>query len=129
MWQAIISFLGGPVIAGLLKAYNAHLAAQTTDEQTAANLAAKEVAIQQRELELQTQYRIAEIGHWYEPDKIMGYCVAVLLAKIIVWDTCLGWGVTNLHNGWMTTTTNIIIGSYFGKRGIENVTRIFMGKR
>jgi hypothetical protein len=23
------------------------------------------------------QYRIAEIGHWYEPDKLMGYFVAV----------------------------------------------------
>jgi len=30
------------------------------------------------------QYRVAEIGHWYEPDKIMGYCVAFLLAKLIV---------------------------------------------
>jgi hypothetical protein len=26
-------------------------------------------------------YRIAALGRWYEPDKLMGYCVAAYLAK------------------------------------------------
>ena len=123
-WSWLASFLSGPLLGKALDAYKARLASGNTSENIAAELAAKEVMLQQRELELQTQYRIAEIGHWYEPDKIMGYLTALLLAKLIVWDTCLGWGTTNLHDGWMTTVTNLIVGFYFSKRGFENVARI-----
>lgn len=124
MWMAILSFLGGPVIKGLIEAYNAHLKAETTNERTAADLAGKEIAAQTVEIQAQTQYRIAELGYWYEPDKIMGYCVALLLAKIIIWDICLGLGSTSLHDGWMTSTANTIVMFYFGKRGFENIARI-----
>jgi hypothetical protein len=124
MWMAILSFLGGPVIKGLIDAYQAKLKAGNVESKIAADLAAGEIAAQTAETRAQTQYRIAELGYWYEPDKIMGYLVAVLLAKLIVWDTCLGWGTTNLHDGWLTTTSNMIVGFYFGKRGFENVARI-----
>ncbi len=124
MWQAIIGFLGGPVIKGLLDAYNANLKYKTQDATIAADLAGKEIAAQTVEIQAQTQYRIAEIGHWYEPDKVMGYLVAFLLGKLIVWDICLGLGTTNLHDGWLTTVTNTIVAFYFGKRGFENVARI-----
>lgn len=124
MWMTIISFLGGPVIKGLIDAYQAHLTATTTDKQTAADLAAKEMAVQTAETQAQTQYRIAEIGHWYEPDKIMGYLVALLLAKLIAWDIVLGLGTTNLHDGFVLNTSNLIIMFYFGKRGFENIAHI-----
>ena len=124
MWMAILSFLGGPVIKGLIDAYQAKLKAGNVDSKIAADLAAGEIAAQTAETQAQTQYRIAEIGHWYEPDKIMGYLVAFLLGKLIVWDICLGLGSTNLHDGWLTTTSNIVISFYFGKRGFENVARI-----
>ncbi len=124
MWMAIVRFMGGPVIRGLLDAYNAHLKATTTDKQTAADLAGKEIAAQIAETSAITQYRIAEIGHWYEPDKIMGYAVAFLFAKIAVWDICLGLGTTDLHQGWMVSTANLIVMFYFGKRGFENVATI-----
>lgn len=120
----IFQFLGGPVAKGLVSAYQAHLTAVNSTEATAADLAGKEIAAQTAETSAITQYRIAELGYWYEPDKIMGYCVAFLLAKIIVWDICLGLGSTNLHDGWMTSTANIIVMFYFGKRGFENVARI-----
>lgn len=124
MWMTIISFIGGPVIKGLIDAYQAHLTATTTDKQTAADLAAKEMAGQTAETQAQTQYRIAEIGHWYEPDKIMGYLVALLLAKLIAWDIVLGLGTTNLHDGFVLNTSNLIIMFYFGKRGFENIAHI-----
>jgi hypothetical protein len=124
MWMTILSFLGGPVIKGLINAYQAHLTATTTDKQTAANLAGQEIAAQTAETQAQTQYRIAEIGHWYEPDKIMGYLVALLLAKLIAWDVVLGLGTTNLHDGFVLNTSNLIIMFYFGKRGFENIARI-----
>ena len=124
MWMAILSFLGGPVIKGLIDAYQAKLKAGNVDSKIASDLAAGEIAAQVSETNAIMQYRIAEIGHWYEPDKIMGYLVALLLGKLIVWDICLGLGATNLHEGWMTTTTNLIVSFYFGKRGFENVARI-----
>jgi hypothetical protein len=124
MWMAILSFLGGPVVKGLIDAYQAKLKAGNVDSKIASDLAAGEIAAQVSETNAIMQYRIAEIGHWYEPDKIMGYLVALLLGKLIVWDICLGLGSTNLHEGWMTTTTNLIVSFYFGKRGFENVARI-----
>jgi hypothetical protein len=120
----VFQFLGGPVAKALVSAYQAHLTATTTDNQTAATLAGQEIAAQIAETQAITQYRIAEIGHWYEPDKIMGYLVALLLGKLILWDICLGWGTTDLHSGFVTITCNMIIGFYFGKRGFENVARI-----
>ena len=123
-WSWLASFLSGPLLGKALDAYKAKLAAGNTEAGIAADLAAKEVLVQQRELELQTQYRIAEIGHWYEPDKIMGYCVAVYLAKLLIWDKVLGLGVTDPLTGWVETTANLIVAFYFGKRAFENVARI-----
>jgi len=124
MWMAILSFLGGPVIKGLIDAYQAKLKAGNVESKIAADLAAGEIAAQTAEMQAQTQYRIAEIGHWYEPDKIMGYLVALLLAKLIAWDIILDLGTTNLHDGFVLNTSNLIIMFYFGKRGFENVARI-----
>lgn len=129
MWLDIIGFLGGPVVKGLIEAYKVKLAANNADNKIAADLAASEIAAQTAEIQAQTQYRIASLGHWSEPDKIMGYLVAFLMAKIIVWDMCLGLGVTNLHEGWLTSTTSLIISFYFGKRGFENVAQILKGRR
>lgn len=129
MWMTIIGFLGGPVIQGLIQAYNAHLQATTSDKQIAADLAGKEIAAQSAETQAQTQYRIAEIGHWYEPDKLMGYFVAIYLAKLLVWDKVLGLGTTDglCHSGencWAGWVANTIVMFYFGKRAFENVARI-----
>lgn len=124
MWMTIISFLGGPVIKGLIDAYNAHLKAATDDKAIAADLAGKEIATQQVEIQAQTQYRIAELGRWYEPDKIMGYCVAFYFGKLLIWDKVLGLGSTDPLAGFAATTANLIVAFYFAKRGFENIARI-----
>jgi hypothetical protein len=128
MWFALAKWLAGfvtgPVFDDLLKGYQAKLAAGNTSESIAADLAAKELALQQRELELQTQLRIAAVGHPFEPDKLMGYCVAIYLAKLLIWDKVLGLGTTDGLAGFASTTSNLIVASYFAKRGFENVARI-----
>jgi len=120
----IFKFLGGDVAKALVSAYQAHLTATTTDNATAADLAGKEIAAQTSETQAITQYRIAELGYWYEPDKIMGYLVALLLAKLIAWDIVMGLGTTDLHGGFVLNTSNLIIMFYFGKRGFENIAKI-----
>lgn len=124
MWQAIIGFIGGPVIKGLLDAYNSYLKAETTDSKTAADLAAKEIAASVAETQAQTQYRIASLGYWWEPDKMMGYTVAVYFAKILIWDKVLKLGATDGVDGFAATTASLIVGFYFAKRGFENVATI-----
>lgn len=118
------NLLGGPFAQAAVKAYQAKLASDNSAEKTAADLAARELAVQQREIELQTQYRVAEIGRWYEPDKLMGYCVAAYFAKLLVWDKMLGLGTTDPLAGFASITANLVVSFYFAKRGIENVARI-----
>lgn len=124
MWMAIISFLGGPVIKGLIDAYNDKLKAGNVDSRIAADTAAAEIAAQTAETQAITQYRIAEIGHWYEPDKLMGYTVAIYFAKLLIIDKCLGLGTTDPLLGWSGTVATAVVSFYFTKRGFENVAKI-----
>lgn len=124
MWMTIISFLGGPVVKALIDAYSAKLKAENVDTKIAADLAASEIASQTAETKAVMQYRLAEIGHWWEPDKLMGYCVALYFAKLLVWDKVLGFGSTDALAGFAAITANLVVSFYFAKRGFENVARI-----
>src|SRR5450756_559864 len=99
MWMTILSFIGGPVIKGLIDAYTAKLKAGNVEAKIAADLAAEEIAAQVSETNTIMQYRIAEIGRWYEPDKLMGYFVALYFGKLLVWDKVLGLGTTDPSRG------------------------------
>ncbi len=118
------SLIGGPLIRAALEAYRAKLQNGSKVDVIRGELAAREVELQMQELRLQTQYRIAELGHWWEPDKLMGYVVAIYFGKLIIWDKVLGLGITDPLTGWAASTATLIVGFYFGKRGIENVVRI-----
>jgi hypothetical protein len=124
VWMAIISFLGGPVIKGLIDAYQAKLKAGNVDTKLAVDLAASEIAAQTAETNAIMQYRIAEIGHNYEPDKLMGYFVAIYFGKLLIWDKVLGLGTTDGLQGFAAITANLVVSFYFAKRGAENVANI-----
>lgn len=124
MWMTILSFLGGPVIKGLIDAYNAKLKAGNFDNKVAADLAASEIAAQSAEASAILKYRTAELGRWYEPDKLMGYCVAAYFSKLLIYDKVLGLGSTDPLAGFAAVTANLIVSFYFAKRGFENVARI-----
>ena len=124
MWMTIISFLGGPVVKALIDAYSAKLKAENADAKIAADLAASEIASQTAETNAIMQYRIAELGYWHEPDKLIGYCVTIYFAKLLVWDKVLGFGSTDALAGFAATTANLVVSFYFAKRGFENVARI-----
>ena len=122
--MTILSFLGGPVIKGLIDAYQAKLKAGNVESKIAADLAATEIAAQVSESRAIMQYRIAEIGHWYEPDKLIGYSVAIYFCKLLVFDKVLGLGTTDPLAGFASATANLVVSFYFAKRGFENVARI-----
>src|SRR5262245_6929214 len=99
MWQIIANLIGGPLVTGLINAYKAKLEAGNTSERIAADLAARELAVQQREVEVQSQLRIAEIGKWTEPDHLFGYIMVLYFAKVVIWDKMLGLGTTDPLTG------------------------------
>lgn len=124
IWNAIIGFIGGPVVKGLLDAYNAKLKAGNTSEKIAADLAAGEIASQTSEAQAQAQLKIAEVGHFWEPEKLAFYIVLVFFAKCIIWDTVLGLGTTPALKGDVSIWAGLVMSFYFGKRTFENVARI-----
>lgn len=124
MWMAILSFLGGPVIKGLIDAYNAKLKAGNIDSKIAADLAASEIAAQTLETQAQTQLKVAEIGHPWEPEKLAFYIVLAFFAKCVVWDTMLDLGSTPALKGDVSMWAGLVMSFYFGKRTFENVARI-----
>jgi hypothetical protein len=118
------NLLGGPFAKAAVDAYKAKLTAENTTEKVAADLAGRELAVQQRELELQTQLRIAEIGKWYEPDHLAAYVFVAYFTKVVVYDVMLGLGSTPALHGSIADWMGLIAMFLFGKRGIENVARI-----
>jgi len=111
----------------LVRAYQAHLTATTTDNQTAAELAGKEIAAQTAEINASAQLKIAEIGHPFEPEKLGFYIVLIYMAKVIIWDKVLGsitGGSTDPISGAVGVWVGLIISWYYGKRMFQNVAQI-----
>lgn len=129
MWLSIMSFIGGPVIKGLIDAYTLHLKATTTDKQTASDLAAKEIAAQTAETQAITSLKIAQIGHPWEPEKLAMYITLFFYGKVMIWDKCFGLGTTDEVTGASAVWAGLIMSFYFAKRGAENVTTIIKAFR
>lgn len=124
IWQAIIGFIGGPVIKGLLDAYNAKLKAGNVSERIASDTAAGEMAVQTAEIKAQNELKIAQIGHWYEPEKLFAYSLWFYFTKVYIYDAALGLGSTDAVRGDVAQWGGLIISFYFAKRGFENIARI-----
>lgn len=127
MWLLIMKFIGGPVVSGLINAYQIHVTAMTTDHTLAVDLAGKEIAAQTVEIQATTQLKIAQIGHPWEPEKLAFYVVLIYLAKCVIWDKVLGsitGGSTDPLNGYVAVWAGLIMSFYFTKRGAENVAQI-----
>ena len=124
----VLSFLSAPVIDGLVKSYQAKLAAGNTSERIAADLANRELQVQQVETVAQNQLKIAEIGHPWEPEKLAMYITLIFYGKIVLWDKVLGIGSTDALKGQAADWAQMIMMFYFGKRGVENVARILTRK-
>jgi hypothetical protein len=122
--QPLLNFFGGPVIKGAIDAYKAKLEAGNTAERIEADLAARELDVQRREVEVQGEYRTALLGHWYEPVNLFGYILVFYIGKVMIWDAALGLGSTDPVRGVVGDWAGMIMIFYVGKRGLENIARI-----
>ena len=123
------SFLTGPLLKGALDAYRAKLANADNADTRTADLLARELAVEQREAEVNSQVVIAEQGHWWTS------CVRPLFAapfilflwKVIVWDKVLAaWthGSTDNLSPDLWQWGGIVLAAYFAGRSLEKAAAI-----
>lgn len=128
MFAMILGWLGGPIFGQIVEGYKAKLAAGNTSDRIAADLAARELAVQQIEIQTQNQLKIAEIGHFWEPEKLFAYIMVIYFGKIVLWDKVFSYwtnGSTDALHGDASMWAGLIMSFYFGKRTVENAIRIF----
>jgi hypothetical protein len=124
------NLLGGPFAKAAVDAYRAKLSSENTSEKIAADLAARELGVEQRERELATQVVLAEQGRWYAalPRPLFAFAFVIYVWKVVVWDKVLGLGSTSALSGDVSQWAMIVLTAYFGGRSIEKVARILSRK-
>lgn len=128
----IIGAILKPLFGTMLEGYKAKLDAGNTRERIAADLAERELQVQQAEIQAQSQLKVAQIGHAWEPEKLFAYIIVIYFAKIVVWDKVIGSFAGYTPNIFRTDPLTgeavgwaaMVMSFYFGKRAIENVVRI-----
>jgi hypothetical protein len=134
MFSAVLawlgSLLGGPFAKAAVDAYRAKLAAENTSEKIAADLAARELSVAQREREMAVEMLIAEQGRWYTalPRPLFAFSFIIYVWKVVVWDKVLGLGTTDALSGDVSQWAMMVMTAYFGGRSLEKVARIFARK-
>ena len=120
------NLLGGPFAKAAVDAYRAKLSAENASEKIAADLAARELGVEQRERELATQVVLAEQGRWYTalPRPLFAFAFIVYVWKVVVWDKVFGLGTTEALSGDVSQWAMIVLTAYFGGRSLEKVARI-----
>ena len=132
MWAFIANLLGGPVINGLINGYKAKLEAGNTSDRIAAELAQRELAVQHAEVQAQSQLKVAQVGHFWEPEKLFAYIIVIYFSKIVLFDKVIGSFAGYTPNVFRTDPLTgeavgwaaMVMAFYFGKRGAENIARI-----
>ena len=127
MWSLILSFLGGPVIKGLLDAYKARIGLQNNMDQKALELLEAEIQAETAARAQATALIIAEQGHWYTAmiRPLFALPFIIFIFKVVVWDKVLAMGTTDAIDVQMWQVCQTIVISYFGATSIERVARIF----
>lgn len=124
------NLLGGPFAKAAVDAYRAKLSAENTSEKIAADLAARELDVEQRERELSAQVVVAEQGRWFTalPRPLFAFAFVIYVWKVVVWDKVLGLGTTDALSGDVAQWAMIVLTAYFGGRSIEKVAKILSRK-
>ena len=127
-WLA--GFLTGPLLQSGADIWKAKIAAGTDHDKLAADLAARELMVEQREVEVNADVVKAEQGRWYTAAirPLMMLPFIIFTWKIIVYDKVMGLGTTDPLDPNMWSVFMLCVGSYFGGRTVEKAIRIFKAK-
>lgn len=123
----ILSFLGGPVVNGLISAYKAKLTAANAQDKLAVELATKEIDAEIAARAEAGKVLLIENGRWWTaaPRSIVQWSFAIFVAKAVVWDKVLGLGSTPALHGDIANWAGMVMAMWFGGRTIEKVAQIF----
>lgn len=126
IWTWLGNLIAGPVLGKAVDAYKAKLESGNTADRIAADLAGRELALEQRERELAIQQNIADEGRWWTaaPRAIACWAFAIYIAKCVVWDKVLGLGSTDPLAGDLQVWAGWLMALWFGGRSLEKVARI-----
>ncbi|MEM6381666.1 MAG: hypothetical protein AAF739_03260 [Pseudomonadota bacterium] len=94
-----------------------------TDAQTES--AKLKTRVIERAIDAQTdRLRIHAAMPWWHPMMIIGYAVAFLIVKLIVWDTALGLGSTPNPGAVVLELMDTVVMFYFGAAGAIGVASV-----
>lgn len=116
--------LTGPLIGGMVDGYKAKLDRDNSVDHVLADIAGKELVVEQRQRELDAQMNLMEQGVWYTrwPRALVQWSVALYVFKVIVVDIVMGLGSTpSLHDPLIQNAFNLIIAMWFGGRTLEKI--------
>ena len=113
-----------------LDAYRARLSAENASEKITADLAARELAVEQRERE----FGVAIGARGTRPlvygasRPLFAFAFVIYVWKVVVWDKVLALGSTDPLSGDVAHWATIVLTAYFSGRSIEKVARILTRK-
>lgn len=124
--DAIKSAFTGPLIQGVVDYQKNKLAAGNTAEKIEGDLAARELAVELRERELNVQQNISDEGRWWTaaPRAIACWSFAIFIFKCVVWDKVIGLGTTDPLAGDIQQAFLWLSAMWFGGRTFEKIARI-----
>lgn len=124
--DAIKSAFTGPLIQGVVDYQKNKLAAGNTAEKIEGDLAARELAVELRERELNNDQNKSDEGRWWTaaPRAIACWSFSIFIAKCVVWDTVLGLGTTPPLGGDIKQAFLWLTAMWFGGRTLEKIARI-----
>jgi hypothetical protein len=127
MLQLLLSFLGGPVVNGLLAAYRARIAQLNSQDEMALTLLQKEIDAEIAARAEASKVLLAEQGHWYTAMIRPLFAIPFIIFefKVIVLDKALHLGSTDALDANFWSVFQVVVGAYFGATAIERVSRIF----
>lgn len=129
-WAALLKFIGSSGFNALLEGYKAKLQSANDHDRIAADLAAKELNLEQRERELAIQQNIQDEGRWWTaaPRAIACWSFSIYIAKSVVWDKVLHFGMTDPLKGDLAVWAGWLMALWFGGRSAEKIARIWRSK-
>lgn len=120
MLGTILNWLSGGIVKQftdpLLAAYQAKLNARNDSERLEAE---RQISFFEGQIALARE--AAQSDRWYSPRSLMAYCATIVVAKLLIWDTVLGWGVTENPGSMVNGIVLTIIGFYFGAKAVTDL--------
>jgi len=132
MFGMILSFLGGPIVNGLINAYKAKLGAANTAGAQAVDVAKASLIAEVQARAEANKVIMAEQGHWYTalPRSLCQYAAAAYFLKAVLWDVLItgGEGTTvPLGHGDIQAVWMMIMGLWFGSPVIKGTVAAVRG--